>query len=279
MKLKVMLTGRNQRIAANISEHLKADQGYEVVKCIPKKKEIADTLEEEEPHIVVCCLSNETWESVRAYEALLECSFINMLYVIVVANDEDLREFKRRISLRRSYFLPRPVSIVEFYALLHRIEDGLALKEEEDKPELPLPEEPCGGEAGEEAEEDEKPSPRKRILIVDDDPEQLAQIKGNLKDFYDVTAVRSGPAALDYLEGHAIDLMLLDYIMPEMDGPEVLYRLKTTRAYSQIPVIFLTGVTEREKVVKTLVELRPQGYLIKPAKKSEIIAKIIDVLE
>ncbi len=275
MKLKVMLTGRNQRIAANISEHLEADRGYEVVKCIPKKNEIADMLEEEVPHIVVCCLSNETWESVRAYEALLECGFINMLYVIVVANDEDLREFKRRISLRRSYFLPRPISIVEFYALLRRIEDELVLKEEKEQPEPPLPEEP----SGEEVEEEEEPSPRKRILIVDDDPEQLAQIKGNLKDFYDVTAVRSGPAALDYLESHAIDLMLLDYIMPEMDGPEVLYRLKTTRAYAQIPVIFLTGVTEREKVVKTLVELRPQGYLIKPAKKSEIIAKIIDVLE
>ena len=66
--------------------------------------------------------------------------------------------------------------------------------------------------------------------------------------------------------------------MPQPDGPKVLASLKSNKEFSSIPVVFLTGVSEREKVLKTIVELKPQGYLIKPAKKSEIVAKIIDIL-
>ena len=66
--------------------------------------------------------------------------------------------------------------------------------------------------------------------------------------------------------------------MPQMDGPKVLINLKNNKELSNIPVVFLTGVSERDKVLKTIVELKPQGYLVKPAKKSEIVAKIIDIL-
>ena len=46
-----------------------------------------------------------------------------------------------------------------------------------------------------------------------------------------------------------------------------------------IPIIFLTGVSEKETVLKTLVELKPQGYVLKPTRKSELVAKIIDVID
>ena len=67
-------------------------------------------------------------------------------------------------------------------------------------------------------------------------------------------------------------------MMPDQDGPEVLKKLRTVDEYADIPVIFLTGVTEKNTVIDTLTVLRPQGYIIKPSKKSEIVAKIIDVL-
>ncbi|MBO5620444.1 MAG: response regulator, partial [Butyrivibrio sp.] len=75
-----------------------------------------------------------------------------------------------------------------------------------------------------------------------------------------------------------VDLILLDYMMPEMDGPEVFKKLKEDPLYAYIPVIFLTGVKEKDVVIKTLVDLKPQGYIVKPSKKSELVAKIIDVL-
>ncbi|MBQ7261828.1 MAG: response regulator, partial [Lachnospiraceae bacterium] len=81
-----------------------------------------------------------------------------------------------------------------------------------------------------------------------------------------------------YLTRHRPDLILLDYLMPDKDGPQVLRELRMIREYADIPVVFLTGMSEKQAVLKTLKELRPQGYIIKPAKKSELVAKIIDVL-
>ena len=119
---------------------------------------------------------------------------------------------------------------------------------------------------------------RKHILIVDDDIDQLIQIKSHLLEFYDVTAVRSGHDALKYLEKHNVDLMLLDYKMPEMDGPTIISHIRSSAKTADLPVVFLTGISDRETVLNAIVELKPQGYLVKPAKKSEIVAKIIDVL-
>ena len=104
-------------------------------------------------------------------------------------------------------------------------------------------------------------------------------IKDQLEEFYDVTCVKSGEAAFRFLAKKHCDLILLDYMMPGMDGPEVLRNIHDTKDWEDIPVIFLTGVTEKKKVIQTLAELRPQGYLVKPSKKSEIVAKIIDALE
>ena len=119
---------------------------------------------------------------------------------------------------------------------------------------------------------------RKHILAVDDNAEQLMLIKEHLREFYEVTLVNSGEAALRFLGRRKVDLILLDYMMPGMNGPEVYQMLKEDPMLSEIPVIFLTGVKEKDKVIKTLVELKPQGYIVKPSKKSEIVAKIIDVL-
>ena len=71
---------------------------------------------------------------------------------------------------------------------------------------------------------------------------------------------------------------MLDYMMPEKDGPQTLREMRTVEAYAEIPVIFLTGMTEKNAILKTIAELRPQGYIVKPAKKSDLVAKIIDVL-
>ena len=120
--------------------------------------------------------------------------------------------------------------------------------------------------------------PRRRILVVDDDTQQLMQIKDLLDEFYDVTVVKSGNAAFKFLRKRTCNLILLDYLMPEMDGPDVLRALRDNEETADIPIIFLTGVTEKMTVIETLTELMPQGYVVKPAKKSELVAKIIDVL-
>ena len=119
---------------------------------------------------------------------------------------------------------------------------------------------------------------RRRILVVDDDVMQLNMMKNYLRENYDVTAVNSGKSALKFLEGHECDLIFLDFIMPEESGAQVYYKLKANPKTKNIPVVFLTGLSEKKVVVKTLTELKPEGYIIKPASKIDLVDKIVSVL-
>lgn len=91
------------------------------------------------------------------------------------------------------------------------------------------------------------PSAQKLILIVDDTPTNLGVISGALTDTYKTKVATNGPKALALASAdEKPDLILLDVVMPEMDGYEVCTRLKADPATREIPVIFLTGQTSVE---------------------------------
>ena len=92
----------------------------------------------------------------------------------------------------------------------------------------------------------EKPT----ILAVDDTPENLDVVKGILADEYIVKAATSGAMALKIVEKQPPDLVLLDIMMPEMDGYEVLSRLKSDGALRHIPVIMISAIEDIESVVR-----------------------------
>jgi CheY-like chemotaxis protein len=263
-----MVTGKNRKIASDISERLTEDRGYTVVKCAPGKEALFERVPAEMPHLIIICLGDETWETVSVFDVLKECTRMGGITIIVIANETDQKVFINHTKLERMFFMSRPVSLFALYEKLNEIEQkvdermtsGSMLVEEYVNPHA-----------------DDIP-PRKHILVVDDDSSQLLQMKEHLREFYEVTLVRSGESAIKYLTKHRVDLILLDYMMPVMNGPQVLETLRLMPALQFIPVVFLTGVTEKDTVVKTLVELKPQGYIVKPAKKSEIVAKIIDIL-
>lgn len=268
MNLKIMVTGKNRRIASDLCDHLDSDRGCFTVKCPASKQALFDMVPRELPHVILICLGDETKESVKVFNILRECTRLGGITIIVVANEDDRAVFMNNTELEKMFFLDRPVSLFALYDKLNEIERKL--EEDMEKGNSMLTEY-LNPKAKEEFA-------RKHIMVVDDDTEQLLQIKEHLKEFYEVTIAGSGKNLFKYLEKYKVDLILLDYLMPEMDGPEVLNRLRVYPEYKDIPVIFLTGVSEKETVVKTLVDLKPQGYVLKPAKKSEIVAKIIDVL-
>jgi len=76
-----------------------------------------------------------------------------------------------------------------------------------------------------------------------------------------------------YLETKTADLILLDYEMPEESGAEVFRRLRLKLKAMKIPVIFLTGVADSEKI-KEVLALKPQGYLLKPINMERLLASI-----
>ena len=114
---------------------------------------------------------------------------------------------------------------------------------------------------------------KKTILVLDDSPIMPKVIREQLKEFYDVVIVTSGRLALKYLKENKVDMMLLDYDMPEMSGLDVLKTMKADTATRNIPAVFLTGVSDRAKIAQALA-LGPQGYLLKPIDKEKLFAMI-----
>ena len=114
---------------------------------------------------------------------------------------------------------------------------------------------------------------KKQILLVDDDVTFLKMMQNWLGTKYHVAATRSGPQAIKYLVEHTVDLILLDYEMPLMDGPKVLEAFRSKPQTANIPVIFLTGKNDPESVMNVM-KLRPASYLLKSKNKEEIIQSL-----
>lgn len=112
------------------------------------------------------------------------------------------------------------------------------------------------------------------ILVVDDTPDNLTLMSGLLKDNYRVKVANSGERALKIAQSETPpDLILLDIMMPEMDGYEVCRRLKADNNTRDIPIIFLTAKTE--VVDETLgFELGASDYITKPISPPIVLARI-----
>ncbi|MGV2103564.1 response regulator [Rhizobium sp. 21-4511-3d] len=116
--------------------------------------------------------------------------------------------------------------------------------------------------------------PRDIVLLVDDSPEALGFLTDALEQSgFSVLIATSGSAALNIVERITPDLILLDAVMPSMDGFETCRKLKENAAVSQVPVIFMTGLTETEHVVHAL-ESGGVDYLTKPINIDELRARI-----
>ena len=110
----------------------------------------------------------------------------------------------------------------------------------------------------------------KNILIVDDDPAYAGMVKAWIKDFYHVDIVTAGVQAITFLAKKKVDLILLDYEMPVVDGPQVLQMLRQEEETAHIPVIFLTGVSTKEGVQRVMA-LKPDGYLLKSTTREDLL--------
>jgi len=112
------------------------------------------------------------------------------------------------------------------------------------------------------------------LLVVDDVPENIDVVSGILKDDYKIRAATSGARAIKIAESDKPpDLILLDIMMPEMDGMEVCQHLHSQEKTQDIPIIFLTAKNEVEDVVKGL-KLGAVDYVTKPVEPGILKARV-----
>lgn len=120
----------------------------------------------------------------------------------------------------------------------------------------------------------ETATPRDIVLLVDDSPEALGFLTEALEQSgFSVLIATSGSSALNIVDRITPDIILLDAVMPGMDGFDTCLKLKANPAVNPVPVVFMTGLTETEHVVRAL-EAGGVDYLTKPINIDELRARI-----
>ena len=218
------------------------DMGYEIIQIDEKPSEIdrvADSV-----HLFVMYLTSDILSAVKTTSnamAVVDAIGNNNHQALIVGEERQLEDIaKVIISLRDHVWIDRPVNMEELE------EKAEALVSARINQRI------------------------KRILVIDDDPDFGRVIRDWLKDDYQVNVVVAGMQAITFLAKKEVDLILLDYEMPIVDGPQVLEMLRSDPATSSIPVVFLTGVSTKEQVQR-VVSLNPQGYILKSTSKIDLL--------
>lgn len=112
-----------------------------------------------------------------------------------------------------------------------------------------------------------------KVLIVDDNPDILDLLETTLQDEFALTKASSGNEALDKLKTTKPDLLVLDYMLPDLEGPEICKIVRKDPLFLNIPILMLTGKGEVEDKVGGL-EAGVDDYMLKPFEPQELIARI-----
>jgi len=120
---------------------------------------------------------------------------------------------------------------------------------------------------------------RKKILVVDDEERNLKLLSAILNNYgYVIETAKNGLEALDKTKAFTPDLVLLDIMMPEMDGYEVCRRLKEAPQTAHIPVVMVTALDDKESRIRGL-ECGANDFLAKPIDSTELMVRVRNLLK
>lgn len=280
---KVLFTGRGELVIDNMMEHMPGK--YQLEKCPAISLDLLKSIDKMRPQVLVICLNCESRDTVQVFDSLNENGKNEDIPIIIIGKKEDCDCFCKNYTIKNLAVFERPFDREGYLKKLEEFEQLAWEREEnieESNEEMLFDDDLFGLQKVQDSLLKRVQmltllKGRKTILVVDDDVRMLNLIKLQLQDLYDITVVPSGKLALKYLEKKSADLVLLDYMMPEMDGPEVLKRIRETKLYLDIPVIFLTSISDRQLVMKGL-EFRPNGYILKPATREVLLERVTETL-
>lgn len=280
MKYKALLTGENKSAIDDF--FMQMQDSFQVLTTSSRKEDMTAHLELFEPDVFVYCINTESVKKDFNKVYLLKGELRKRgIPLVLIGAEEECKDFERVAINTADLILVKPLvaSMIE-----EKICHFLKLKEKEEEEEQKRQEEELKKQEEEQREkerqleEEQKAKERKHILVIDDDPVMLKMVNAQLHEWYDVATAISGSMALKFLKSKHTDLILLDYEMPVDNGPAVLKKLRGNPETKDIPVVFLTGITEKSKIQDVLV-LKPQGYLLKPIERDKLFKVITDILD
>ena len=205
--------------------------------------------------LAVICMVGKKKDYTEWFDCLSECGMA--LPVVTISTESESTAYEKFYQTKQFHRLLRPVTGRTILAKCRGILTGEFYNENETV--------------------NEKKNEKEHILVVDDNAMVLRNIKGILEQDYSVAVAPSGVHAFISIGKKMPDLILLDYEMPEMNGKQVLEKIREQEEYTDIPVIFLTSMDTRETVIE-LLALRPAGYILKPVDSQMLLDRIEDII-
>ena len=249
---KILFVAKMNETAKNLNAALV--KYYQVQFCSPTADIVLGMLDVVDPDLVLISLIGVTDIDPVIFNRI-STHYPNMP-VLTIGTDSERKHFLRYYESEQFENLIRPI---ENSSVINAIARRLSV-------DLENP------DAGDRQAEQVLPE-KKNILVVDDNAGTLRSIKSMLDDKYDVTVATSGMKALTMIGKRRPDLILLDYEMPVVDGKQTLEMIRAENDIANIPVIFLTGVSDREHI-QAVISLKPVGYMLKPPVKAKILEAI-----
>jgi two-component system, cell cycle response regulator len=191
--------------------------------------------------------------------------------IILVTALEGLDDKIKGLETGADEFLTKPVNTIE---LLSRINSLLRLKQYRERLALRSQSEKTFNHSADQLDKmDDSPLPSK-ILLVEDDEKDFHILKSFFRDLdYELEWVKTGEEALDLLMRKSFDLLLLDVLLPGVDGFEICWRIKNAKQTKDLQIILITCLPDLENKIKG-IELGADDYLIKPVNRQELQARM-----
>lgn len=254
MMKKVLLIGKLTKTVSYLNTYL--SNSFRTQVCTDSLDIVSGMLKLETPDLVVICLT----DAGDFDNGILDLLRNQNLPLLLAGTAEVYEYYNDSYDMENMDFVIQPIVQSDFLRKCHRMTG------------IPYIEKAASDDWGIEMMEQIK----RQILIVDDSPLALRSIKAMLDKTYDVIVAKSGERALQMAKEALPDLVLLNYEMPGWDGRKTLEVLRNDAEIGDIPVVFLTGVADKEHIAAVL-SMKPQGYLLKPVDRKKLLDTIKEV--
>ncbi|MCM1023031.1 MAG: response regulator [Prevotella sp.] len=288
MKYKILVSGNNPALIMDFIQH--TDTFFKSLSTTPCWQDVIAHFELFKPDAYVCFVNSEFSSILPQLGNLKDNNAYNGASVFLICDADTYNEIEKNPILKVGIdmLIRRPITvdnlvlrITRYFDELNRAKEKVLADEKARKAaieakaaEVVAKEKEAEQAAAAEISAAKKPKQgRKHILVVDDDRIVLKMLKTALGEEYDVTTMVNGLVVEKFLETKDVDLVILDYEMPVETGADVFRRIKSNPKISNIPVCFLTGVSEREKIMEVM-SLKPHGYLLKPIDMDMLTATV-----
>ena len=252
MRRNIIFVGDDNKI--NNELHQLLNWRFEVVRCEGEADALKD-IDITDLALVVISMVGKKKDYTEWFNCLSE--YGKTLPVVTISTESESMAYEKFYETEQFHKLLRPVTGRAILAKCRAIVTGKISDENE--------------------KANEKKNEKAHILVVDDNAMVLRNIKGILEHDYSVAVAPSGVHAFISIGKKMPDLILLDYEMPEMNGKQVLKKIREQEEYADIPVVFLTSIDTRE-IVMELLALQPAGYILKPVDSQMLLDRIEDII-